>query len=274
MGIKTKRPTTPTLRYQTYDDFSDVTCTKPDKSLISKLKKSGGRNNLGRMTARYRGGGHKRRYRKIDFKRNKYDIEAKVESIEYDPNRSARIVKLLYKDGERRYIIAPQGIKVGDAVMSGLEAPIQLGNALPLSKIPVGTDIHNIELKKGKGGSIVRSAGSSAVILAKEGNYAQVKLPSNEIRLILLGCFATIGEVSNPDHNRVVLGKAGRKRWLGIRPRTRGTAMNPVDHPMGGGEGRAKGGRHPCSRTGLLAKGYKTRKKKKSSDKYIVSRRK
>lgn len=273
MGIKAKRPTTSTLRYQTYDDFGDITCTKPDKPLVSKLKKSGGRNNLGRMTVRYRGGGHKRRYRTMDFKRDKYNIEAKVESIEYDPNRSARIVKLLYKDGERRYIIAPQGIKVGDTVVSGLEAPIKPGNALPLIKIPVGTDIHNIELKKGKGGSIVRSAGSSAVILAKEGNYAQVKLPSDEIRLIPLDCFATVGKVSNPDHNRAVLGKAGRKRWLGIRPRTRGAAMNPVDHPMGGGEGRSKGGRHPCSRTGLLAKGYKTRKKK-PSDKYIISRRK
>ncbi len=273
MGIKRYRPTTPTLRYQTVSDFSEITKKTPYKPLLRPLKKSGGRNNMGRITARARGGGHKRRYRLIDFKRGKVGFVAKVESIEYDPNRSARIALLLYPDGERRYILAPDGLTFGDTVQSGPSSPIKIGNTLPLGEIPVGMAIHNIELKKGKGGALVRGAGTSAQILAKEGKHAHVKLPSGEIRLIRAECFATIGQVSNPEHVTIDLGKAGRSRWLGRRPKVRGVAMNPVDHPMGGGEGKAAGGRHPCSPTGLKSKGKKTRRKK-ISDKFIVQRRK
>ncbi len=273
MGIKNYRPITPSLRFRTDSDFSDITKKKPEKSLIKILKKTGGRNNLGRITAPRRGGGSKRFYRVIDFKRNKHDVEARVAAIEYDPNRSARIALLFYKDGEKRYIVAPKGLKVGDVVMSGENAPIKVGNALPLRNIPLGQMIHNIELVPGRGGQLVRSAGTSAQLLAKEGDYAHIKLPSGEVRLIHQNCFATIGEVGNEDHNAISLGKAGRRRWLGRKPRVRGMAMNPVDHPMGGGEGRSKG-HMPQSRTGIPAKGYKTRKKRKPSSRFIVSRRK
>ncbi len=273
MGIKKYKPITPTLRYQTVSDFSEITKKTPYKPLLRPLKKSGGRNNLGRVTVRARGGGHKRRYRLIDFKREKVGVAARVESIEYDPNRSARIALLCYPDGERRYILAPDRLRTGDSVQSGHSSPLKIGNTLPLREIPVGMPIFNIELKRGKGGALARGAGTSAQILAKEGEYAHVKLPSGEIRLIRAECFATIGQVSNPEHSMISLGKAGRSRWLGRKPKTRGVAMNPVDHPMGGGEGKAGGGRHPCSPTGLKSKGKKTRKKK-LSDKFIVQRRK
>ncbi len=273
MGVKNYRPMTPSLRFKTGNDFSEITKKKPEKSLVRILKKKGGRNNLGRVTAPHRGGGSKRFYRVIDFKRNKYNVEARVSSIEYDPNRSARIALLFYKDGEKRYIISPKGLKVGDTILSGEEAPIKPGNALPLKNIPLGQMIHNIELVPGKGGQLVRSAGTSAQLLAKEGKYAHIKLPSGEVRLVNQACYATIGEVGNEEHNAISLGKAGRKRWLGRRPHVRGMAMNPVDHPMGGGEGRSKG-HMPQSRTGVPAKGYKTRKKRKPSSRFIVSRRK
>jgi large subunit ribosomal protein L2 len=273
MGIKKYKPITPTLRYQTVSDFSELTRTKPHKPLLRSLKKSGGRNNMGRVTVRARGGGHKRRYRLIDFKRGKVGMAARVESIEYDPNRDARIALLCYPDGERRYILAPDRLKAGDSVQSGQSSPLKIGNTLPLSEIPVGMPIHNIELKRGKGGALVRGAGTSAQILAKEGEHAHVKLPSGETRLIRTECFATIGQVSNPEHSTISLGKAGRSRWLGRKPKTRGVAMNPVDHPMGGGEGKAAGGRHPCSRTGLKSKGKRTRRKK-VSDPFIIQRRK
>lgn len=273
MGIKKYKPITPTLRYQTVSDFAELTKKRPYKPLLRPLKKSGGRNNLGRVTSRARGGGHKRRYRLIDFKREKLGVTARVESIEYDPNRTARIALLVYPDGERRYILAPDGLRPGDSVQSGPSSPLKVGNTLPLKEIPVGMPIHNIELKRGKGGALVRGAGTAAQILAKEGEYAHVKLPSGEIRLIRGECFATIGQLSNPEHSTISLGKAGRSRWLGRRPKTRGVAMNPVDHPMGGGEGKASGGRHPCSPTGLKSKGKKTRKKK-NSDKFIIQRRK
>lgn len=272
MGIKKYKPITPTRRYQTVSDFSEVTKKTPFKPLLRPLKKKGGRSNLGRLSVRARGGGHKRRYRLIDFKRAKLGLVAKVESIEYDPNRSARIALLLYSDGERRYILAPDRLKPGDSVQSGPSSPLKIGNTLPLKEIPVGMPIHNIELKKGKGGVLARGAGTSAQILAKEGKYAHVKLASGEIRLIRSECFATIGQVSNPEHSAISLGKAGRSRWLGRRPKTRGVAMNPVDHPMGGGEGKASGGRHPCSPKGLKSKGKRTRKKR-ISDKFIVQRR-
>jgi large subunit ribosomal protein L2 len=273
MGIKKYKPTTPTLRYRTGSDFAAITRTTPHKRLVRPLKKSGGRNNLGRVTVRARGGGHKRRYRLIDFKRDKMGMAARVESIEYDPNRSARIALLCYPDGERRYILAPDRLKPGDSVQSGHSSPLKTGNTLPLREIPVGMPIHNIELKRGKGGALVRGAGTAAQILAKEGVYAHVKLPSGEIRLIRAECFASVGQVSNPEHSTITSGKAGRSRWLGRRPKTRGVAMNPVDHPMGGGEGKAAGGRHPCSPTGLKSKGKKTRKKR-ISDRFIVQRRK
>jgi len=252
----------------------EITRTEPEKSLTLPIRKTGGRNCYGRITARYRGGGHKRRYRIIDFKRNKIGIPAKVEAIEYDPNRSARIALLCYRDGERRYILAPEGIRVGDTVMSGPEAEIRPGNALPLENIPIGTFIHNIELYPGRGGQLVRSAGAYAQLMAKEGEYAHVKLASGEVRLIRLECMATVGQVGNVVHENISLGKAGRARWLGRRPRVRGVAMNPIDHPLGGGEGKSSGGRHPVTPWGKPTKGYKTRKKNKYSDKYIIKRRK
>jgi large subunit ribosomal protein L2 len=273
MGIKTYKPTSPGIRFRTGYTFEEITKKEPEKKLIRPLKKTGGRNNAGRITSRHRGGGHKRFYRIIDFKRDKIGIPAKVAAIEYDPNRSARIALLHYLDGEKRYILAPLGLKVGDTVVAGPEADIKVGNCLPLRNIPLGTDIHNIELKKGRGGQLVRSAGNSAQIMAKEGDYAQVKLPSGEIRLIHLDCSATIGTVGNIEHENISIGKAGRSRWLGRRPRVRGVAMNPVDHPMGGGEGKTSGGRHPVSPWGMPTKGYKTRKKK-PSDKLIIKRRK
>jgi len=260
------------MRFRVMPDFEEITASRPEKSLITELKKSGGRNNTGKMTMRYLGGGHKKQYRIIDFKRNKFDIPARVASVEYDPNRSARIALLHYADGEKRYILAPHGLKVGQTLLSGPGVPPELGNSLPLSAIPLGTIIFNIELKPGKGGAMARSAGSYCQLLAREGKYATLKMPSGEMRMVLLTCYATIGSASNPDHMNVTSGKAGRTRWLGRRPRVRGVAMNPVDHPMGGGEGRASGG-HPRSRTGLIAKGKKTRSSNKYSDKLIISRR-
>jgi len=255
-------------------DFSELTKKRPEKSLLEPVKKTGGRNNRGRITMRRMGGGHKRRYRIIDFKRNKIGIPAKVVSIEYDPNRSAFISLLGYRDGEKRYILAPHGLKVGDEVVSGPDVDIHTGNALPIENIPTGLFVHNIELVRGKGGQMARSAGSYAQLMAKEGNYALLRLPSGEIRMVRRECYATIGQVSNIDHENVSLGKAGRSRWLGKRPKVRGVAMNPVDHPLGGGEGRSSGGRHPVTPWGKPTKGYKTRKKKKHSDKYIVHKRK
>ncbi len=274
MGLKKYRPLTPTLRYQTVLDFSEITTDEPLKSLTKGKKSHAGRGFKGQISVRRKGGGHKRRYRIIDFKRNKYNIEGKVASIEYDPNRSANIALIVYKDGEKRYIVAPDSVKVGDTIISGENVEVKPGNAMPLKNIPDGTNIYNIELHKGKGGQLVRSAGVSAVITAKEGDYCLIKLPSGEIRKIHSECFATIGEVSNKDHINVDIGKAGRSRWLGRRPKVRGVAMNPVDHPLGGGEGKSSGGRHPCSPTGKPTKGYKTRKKKKYSDKMIIKRRK
>jgi large subunit ribosomal protein L2 len=273
MAVKRVKPTSPGRRFQTYATFEEVTKASPEKSLIKILKKSGGRNNNGRITSRRRGGGHKRYYRIIDFKRNKDGIPAKVAAIEYDPNRSSRIALLHYADGEKRYILAPVNLKVGDAVMSGPDADIKPGNALPMANIPLGTQIHNIELKLGKGGQIVRSAGTYAQLMAKEDRYALVKLPSGEVRMVLLRCKATIGQLGNVMHENLNAGKAGRNRWKGRRPKVRGVAMNPVDHPMGGGEGRSSGGRHPCSPWGTPSKGYRTRKNKQT-DRYIVKRRK
>jgi large subunit ribosomal protein L2 len=272
MGLKKLKPVTPGMRFRVMPDFEEITTSRPEKSLLTDLKKSGGRNNVGKMTMRYIGGGHKKQYRIIDFKRDKHDIPAKVASVEYDPNRSARIALLHYADGEKRYIIAPHGLKVGQTILSGPSVAPELGNSLPLSAIPLGTIIFNIELKPGKGGAMARSAGSYCQLLAREGKYATLKMPSGEMRMVLLTCYATIGSASNPDHMNVTSGKAGRTRWLGRRPRVRGVAMNPVDHPMGGGEGRASGG-HPRSRTGLIAKGKKTRASNKYSDKLIISRR-
>ena len=273
MGLKKLRPLTPGQRFKLVSDFSEITADRPEKSLVVPSKNSGGRNNTGKMTMRYIGGGHKKQYRLIDFKRDKNGIPATVKSIEYDPNRSARIALLYYKDGDKRYILAPQGLQVGQIVVSGPDAAPEVGNALPLSVIPLGSVIHNIELRPGQGGVMARSAGTYAQLTAREGKYAVLKMPSGEIRMILITCTATIGSVSNPDHNLEIHGKAGRKRWLGRRPRNRGVAMNPVDHPMGGGEGRASGG-HPRSRKGLKAKGKKTRYPKKSSNKLIIERRK
>ncbi|RMD86821.1 MAG: 50S ribosomal protein L2 [Calditrichaeota bacterium] len=273
MGIKTYKPITPTLRFRSGLTFEEITKKEPEKSLLLPLKKSGGRDNYGHITARHRGGGHKRMYRIIDFKRDKDGVPAKVAAIEYDPNRSANIALLHYLDGEKRYIIAPLGLKVGDTVMSGEGAEIRIGNTLPLKDIPLGTLVHNIELVQGKGGQLARSAGSYAQIVAKEGSYAQLKLPSGEVRMVRQECRATIGQVGNVDHENVSMGKAGRSRWLGRRPHVRGVAMNPVDHPMGGGEGKSSGGRHPCSPWGKPAKGGKTRRKKKS-DALIVTKRK
>ena len=274
MGIKKYKPITPTLRYTTGYTFEEITKKEPEKSLIVPLPKKAGRNNQGRITCRHRGGGHKRHYRIIDFKRNKIDIPAKVAAIEYDPNRTSRIALLHYVDGEKRYIIAPAGIKVGDILMSGTKAEIKTGNALPLERIPLGTIIHNIEFKPGRGGQIARSAGNYGQLVAKEGNWVHVKMPSGDVHILRKECFATIGKVGNAEHNEIVIGKAGRKRWLGIRPTVRGVAMNPVDHPMGGGEAKTSGGGHPVSPWGVLAKGGKTRKLHKYSNKYIIKSKK
>jgi large subunit ribosomal protein L2 len=273
MALRKLKPVTPATRYYSISSFEEITKSEPEKSLLAPLKKSGGRNNLGRVTSRHRGGGHKRRYRIIDFKRNNSE-EAKVIAVEYDPNRTARIALIQYADGEKAYIVAPDGIKVGEILQSSNEAEIKSGNTMQLSAIPVGTFIYNLELKPGKGAQLARSAGTSAQIVAKEEKYCQVKLPSGEVRKIRSECKATIGVVSNPDHENISYGKAGRTRWLGIRPHVRGVAMNPIDHPMGGGEGKTSGGGHPVSPWGLPAKGYKTRKKKNLSDKYIVKKRK
>ena len=273
MAIKRLKPVTPGTRFRVANTFAELTGHKPEKSLIAPMKSSGGRNNQGKMTMRNMGGGHKKKYRIIDFKREKQNMPAEVISVEYDPNRTCFISLVKYTDGEKRYIIAPNGIKAGQKVESGRGVSPDVGNTLYIDEIPLGSTIHNIELRPGQGAKICRSAGSSAQLLARDGRYATIKLPSGETRMILVTCMATIGTVSNPDHSLVVLGKAGRNRWLGRRPRVRGVAMNPVDHPMGGGEGRASGG-HPISRTGVLAKGYKTRSPKKASSKYILERRK
>ncbi|RMH65107.1 MAG: 50S ribosomal protein L2 [Calditrichaeota bacterium] len=274
MGIKSFKPITPGQRFKTVSDFKEITKDTPEKSLLEPISKTGGRNNMGRVTAWQRGGGHKRRYRKIDFKRNKHDIPARVHSIEYDPNRTARIALLHYADGEKRYILAPDKVNVGDTLMAGENADIRDGNALPLNKIPVGLMVHAVEMKPKKGAQLARSAGTYAQILAREEKYALLKMPSGEVRKVPSTCYATIGIVSNGDHMNISIGKAGRTRWLGRRPNVRGVAMNPVDHPMGGGEGRTSGGRHPCSPWGQLAKGLKTRKKSKPSNALIVKRRK
>lgn len=274
MGIKQYKPRTSTLRWTALSNFKEITTDKPEKSLTEPLKKTAGRNSKGRITSRYRGGGHKRKYRIIDFKRDKMDVPGKVLSVEYDPNRTSRIALVQYKDNERRYILWPAGLNTGDTVVSSAkEIEIKPGNAMPLRNVPAGTPIHNLELKKGKGGKIVRSAGSYAQILAKESDYAHVKLPSGEVRLVGLDCMATIGQLGNIEHNTISIGKAGRSRWLGRLPRVRGVAMNPVDHPMGGGEGKSSGGRHPTSPWGKKTKGLKTRKTK-PSDKFILKRRK
>jgi len=275
MGIKVYKPVTNGSRNRTGYDFSELTTDEPYKKLTVGLKKTGGRNNLGRITVFTKSGGHKRLYRIIDFKRDKRNIWARVETIEYDPNRTARICRVVYEDGERRYILAPLGIKVGDKIMAGENAPIQIGCALPLRNIPVGTIIHNIELQPGRGGQLARAGGTFARLEAKEGNYAIIKLPSGEIRMVLLDCYATIGQVSNPDVVNIRLGKAGRSRWLGIKPKVRGVAMNPIDHPHGGGEGgKQKGYPYPMTPWAKPTLGYKTRKKNKQSDKYILQRRK
>ena len=272
MGIKTYRPYTETRRFQTGLTFEEITTAQPHKPLLEPKTRISGRNNQGETTIWRRGGGHKRHYRVIDFKRDKTGVPARVATIEYDPNRSAFIALLSYADGEKRYILYPQGLKVGDHVVSGPEADIVTGNSLPLKNIPVGTMIHNIEMRPGKGGQMVRSAGGSAQLLAKEGEYAQVRLPSGEVRKVFIECVATIGQVGNLDHENISIGKAGRKRWMGIRPTVRGVAMNPVDHPLGGGEGKTSGGRHPVTPWGQPTRGYKTRNNK-STDRYIVKRR-
>jgi large subunit ribosomal protein L2 len=272
MSIRKYRPTSPGQRFQTVQEFDEITSTKPYKPLVEPLRRSGGRNNRGELSVWWRGGGHKRMLRLIDFKRDKRDIPAKVSTIEYDPNRSARIALVTYADGEKRYILQPVGLKVGDTIVAGENVDILTGNALPLKNLPLGTQIHNVELRPGKGGQIARSAGSSVQLVAKEGEWASVKLPSGEIRKILGVCFATVGQVGNVDHENVSIGKAGRSRWLGKRPHVRGVAMNPVDHPLGGGEGKTSGGRHPVTPWGKPTKGYKTRNHK-STDKFIVQRR-
>lgn len=273
MAVRKLKPVTPGQRHKIISAFDTITASKPEKSLLVPLKSTGGRNHSGKMTMRYIGGGHKRMYRIIDFLRNKDGIQATVKTIEYDPNRSARIALVVYTDGEKRYILAPQGLQVGQKIVSGAGVAPEVGNTLFLSEIPLGTIIHNIELRPGQGGIMSRSAGSSAQLLAREGKYAVIKMPSGETRMILVTCRATVGSVSNPDHALEISGKAGRSRWLGRRPRNRGVAMNPVDHPMGGGEGRSSGG-HPRSRKGVFAKGYKTRNKKKNSSQFIIEKRK
>jgi large subunit ribosomal protein L2 len=274
MGVREYKPTSAGRRFMSVATFEEVTKDRPEKSLISPAKRTGGRNNLGRITTRHVGGGHKRKYRAIDFRRDKLEVAGKVASIEYDPNRSANIALIHYVDGEKRYILAPAGLRVGDAVVSSRKGDTEIkeGNTLPLKMIPLGTFVHNVEMKPGKGGQMARSAGNYAQIVAKEGNYGHLRLPSGEVKLINLSCMATIGQVGNIDHENVDWGKAGRSRWRGVRPTVRGTAMNPVDHPLGGGEGRTKGGRHPCSPWGQLAKGLKTRKNKRT-DKFIVKKR-
>jgi large subunit ribosomal protein L2 len=272
MGIKKFKPVTPTLRYRTVSDFAEVTKSEPEKSLLRPHKKTGGRNNAGRISTRHRGGGHKRRYRVIDFKRTKHDVPARVAAIEYDPNRSARIALLFYADGEKRYIIAPKGLEVGAQVISGGSAPFNVGNAMPLERIPLGTLVHNIEMKPGRGGQMARGAGTYAQLMAKEGKNVTLRLPSGEMRMVNRHCLATIGEVGNPEHENIVIGKAGKSRWLGRRPTVRGVVMNPIDHPHGGGEGRTSGGRHPSSPWGWKTKGKKTRRSQ-PSDRFIVRRR-
>lgn len=273
-GVRIYKPTSPGRRFMSVSAFADITSATPEKSLVTPLKRSGGRNSYGRITVRHRGGGSKKRYRIIDFKRDKTGITGKVAAIQYDPNRSARIALIHYVDGEKRYIIAPIGLKVGDIVQSGPEAEMRPGNAMPLENMPLGTVIHNIELQPGKGGQLVRSAGSSAQLVAKEGKYAHIRLSSGEARMIPLTCMATMGQVGNMENNRIKLGKAGRNRVRGLRPTVRGVAMNPVDHPHGGGEGKSSGGRHPVSPWGVPTKGYKTRNKKKASSRYIIRKRK
>ena len=274
MPVKKFRPVTPTLRFKTVSSFVEITKTTPEKSLLEPLKKSGGRNSRGRITSRHKGGGHKRAYRLIDFKRNKLSVPAVVSSIEYDPNRSARIALLHYADGEKRYILSPNGLQVGDQIVAGPQAPIRVGNALPLENMPLGSTIHNVELQPGKGGQLGRSAGAEIQLMAKDGRFATLQLPSGERRLVPLVCYATLGQVGNLEHENVVLGKAGRSRWKGRRPKVRGVAMNPIDHPHGGGEGRSSGGGHPVTPWGKPTKGYKTRKKNKKSNRMIVERRK
>jgi large subunit ribosomal protein L2 len=273
MGIKKFRPVTPSLRFRTVPTFEEVTSTVPEKALLEPTKKSGGRNNKGRVTARHRGGGHKRFYRIIDFRREKYDIPARVASIEYDPNRTARIALLHYADGEKRYIVAPDTIKVDDRLVSGAQAEIRTGNSMPIERMPLGSMVHNVEMRPGKGAQMVRSAGTMAQLVAKEGTKVTLKMPSGEVRTVPGRCYGTLGQVGNLDHKNLVLGKAGASRWRGRRPKVRGVAMNPVDHPMGGGEGRTSGGRHPCTPWGKPTKGYKTRSKRKSLA-HLVERRK
>lgn len=273
MSVRKLKPITPGQRFRIVNNFEEITTSKPEKSLLRGISKSGGRNNSGKMTMRYTGGGHKKRYREIDFKRNKFGIPATVKSVEYDPNRTAFIALLVYADGEKRYIVSPHGIKVGQKVVSGESVAPEIGNAMKLKSIPLGTVISCIELRPGQGAKMARSAGTSAQLIARDGKYAVLKMPSGETRMILVECMATIGSVSNSDHQLIISGKAGRSRWLGRRPRTRPVAMNPVDHPMGGGEGRSTGG-HPRSRKGMPAKGYKTRSKKKESNRYILQKRK
>jgi large subunit ribosomal protein L2 len=274
VGIRKYKPTSPSRRFMTGSDFEEVTSTTPEKSLLDKISKTGGRNNNGRVTSRHIGGGHKRRYRIIDFKRRKDDVPARVATIEYDPNRSARIALLHYADGEKRYILAPLRLRVGDTVMSGPKADIKPGNSLALRDIPTGTTVHNIELQIGRGGQLCRSAGTGAQLMAKDGDYATLRLPSSEMRLVHLDCRATVGQIGNVSHENVTIGKAGRSRWKGKRPKVRGSAMNPVDHPHGGGEGKSNSGRHPVTPWGKPTNGYRTRKKGKSSSKYIVRGRK
>ena len=274
MALKNYNPTTPSLRFTTGLGYGDITAKKPEKSLSSGLAFRGGRDGAGRISVRRKGGRHKRKYRAVDFKRDKQGIPARVATIEYDPNRSANIALLVYKDGEKRYIIAPRGIQVGASLMSGPDAPIEVGNALPLEKIPVGMTVHNIELQLGRGAQLARSAGTSATIAAREGDYVTLRLPSGEMRMVFKKNYATLGSVGNEDHMNVSLGKAGRSRWKGRRPKVRGVVMNPVDHPHGGGEGKSSGGRHPVTPWGRPTKGYKTRKKRKSTSKFIVKRRK
>lgn len=274
MGVREFKPTSAGRRFMSGLTFDELTKSKPEKSLIGKVKKSGGRNNSGKITTRHIGGGHKRKYRIVDFRRNKLDVPGRVAAIEYDPNRSANIALIYYADGEKSYILAPLGVKVGDTVVASEKADTEIreGNTLRLRHIPVGTLVHNVELKAGKGGQFARSAGSYAQLVAKEGDYGHLRMPSGEVRLVHLACMATVGQVGNIDHENITVGKAGKPRWLGVRPTVRGTAMNPVDHPLGGGEGRSKGGRHPCSPWGQLAKGLKTRKSK-PGDRFIVKRR-
>ena len=274
MSVRKLKPRSPGSRSRTIPGFEEITKSTPEKRLLDAIARTGGRNNRGRMTSKRRGGGHRKQYRIIDFKRNKDGVEAKVASVEYDPNRSANIALLVYGDGEKRYILSPDGLGVGDRVTSGDDAEIRTGNSLPIKLIPEGTQVHNIELRCGKGGQMARSAGASAQLMAKEGSYATLKLSSGEVRLVAVSCRATIGVVGNSEHTNISYGKAGRTRWIGRRPRVRAVAMNPVDHPMGGGEGRSSGGRHPCSPWGQPAKGFKTRSPCKSSNKFILNRRK